>query len=108
MALQVGSQCAGSLANACCVGSQFRIGDHFFDVAQAIGPIAEAIAGNRPGAARIEIVEWPGAAACVTAGQARAALLLATLSLLPAVLRLGRLRLASLRLTGLAFTAGLP
>src|SRR4029079_2164356 len=84
---------AGSL------GPQLGIGHHLFHVAEPIGPIAAAIAGEGTHVARDVIFARHASAAGVAAGEPLAALLAALALLWLALL------LAILRLTGLALGA---
>jgi hypothetical protein len=94
MAFQIGAHGAGPLANAGRLGSQLWIGNHFLDVAEAIGPVAETIAGERAGALWVVLVKRAEAAPEIAIGQALTALPLTALAwlawLLP-VLWLSRL-----------------
>src|SRR4051794_6793007 len=96
MALQLSSHRTSPLANAGGLGSQLGIGDHFFDIAEAVRPVAESFAGERAAITWDVIVKRTGGAAKIAAGQTLAALSLAPLARLPWLL-------AVLRLAGLAF-----
>lgn len=47
MPFQLGANAACPVANTGRFGPQFGIVDHFFDVAQTVGPVEEVVAGNR-------------------------------------------------------------
>ena len=46
---EVTANIAGSIADLCRFGSQLGIVDHFFNVAEAVGPIAKTVTGQRSG-----------------------------------------------------------
>jgi hypothetical protein len=59
MPFQFGANAAGPVANPRRFGPQLRIIDHFFDVAQAVGPVEKIVAGNRRDDPFGCILDWP-------------------------------------------------
>jgi hypothetical protein len=131
VAVEVGADGAGALADLRGLGAEFGVVDHFLDVAEAVGPVAEVVAGERAafvpagalavagesaevvlldGLATAPRAATPGAGLGAPARKrllAELALLaLAGLLLLAGLVGVGGLLFALLLLTGLAF-AGL-
>ena len=120
MSLELGAQGTSPVANAGGLSPQLGIIDHFFDVAEPIGPVKKIAAGQRCELFRIDFVEWrnappPGGIVQTLSSLTPAALRLPALTRtaltvgLPGLIRLLILRIAGLfaLLTRLPAPAGL-
>src|SRR6185437_3371035 len=94
VAFQLSPHRPRSLADAGRFGTQLGIGHHFFHVTEPVGPVAEALAGERTRVARHIVFKRPRAAAQIAAGLTLTAL---SLIALPLTASLAGLPLPTLR-----------